>query len=103
MGVGRYLILGPFSRDYGTFIVRDLLPLTLSFCSLLQVPTPQNPEANDADDPEALGEAVVPAPDSPYAELGEVEPVNLISFAYQIAHGMVCYMQPPLPIVLISY
>ena len=45
---------------------------------------------------------MVPAPDSPYAELGEVEPVNLISFAYQIAHGMVCYMQPPLSIVLIS-
>ena len=37
------------------------------------------------------GEArVVPSPDSPYAALGEVEPVSLISFAYQIASGMVC-------------
>lgn len=32
---------------------------------------------------------VVPSPDSPYAALGEVEPVSLISFAYQIATGMV--------------
>lgn len=32
---------------------------------------------------------LVPSPDSPYAALGEVEPVNLISFAYQIASGMV--------------
>lgn len=32
---------------------------------------------------------VVPSPDSPYAALGEVDPVNLISFAYQIATGMV--------------
>ena len=29
---------------------------------------------------------------NPYANLGEVEPVNLISFAYQIASGMVCCM-----------
>lgn len=27
--------------------------------------------------------------ESPYANLGDVEPVNLISFAYQIAAGMV--------------
>lgn len=27
--------------------------------------------------------------ESPYATLGDVEPVNLISFAYQIAAGMV--------------
>ena len=32
---------------------------------------------------------VMPSPDSPYAALGGVEPVNLISFAYQIASGMV--------------
>lgn len=33
--------------------------------------------------------SIVPMPDSPYADLGGVEPVNLISFAYQIASGMV--------------
>ena len=33
--------------------------------------------------------SVVPSPDSPYADLGGVDPVNLISFAYQIASGMV--------------
>ena len=27
--------------------------------------------------------------ESPYATLGDVEPVNLVSFAYQIAAGMV--------------
>ena len=27
---------------------------------------------------------------NPYSNLGDVEPVNLISFAYQIASGMVC-------------
>ena len=27
---------------------------------------------------------------NPYAALGDLEPVNLISFAYQIASGMVC-------------
>ena len=38
----------------------------------------------------AVGEmCVVPSPDSPYADLGGVDPVNLISFAYQIASGMV--------------
>ena len=34
-------------------------------------------------------EGVIPVPGSQYAELGGVEPVNLISFAYQIASGMV--------------
>ena len=34
--------------------------------------------------------SVVSMPEeSPYANLGDVEPVNLISFAYQIAAGMV--------------
>ena len=33
--------------------------------------------------------------DSPYVNLGEVEPVNLISFAFQIASGMV--RAPTLP------
>ena len=33
--------------------------------------------------------AVVPTADSPYAQLGEVAPVHLTSFAYQIASGMV--------------
>ena len=34
--------------------------------------------------------SVVAMPEeSPYASLGEVEPVNLVSFAYQIAAGMV--------------
>ena len=37
---------------------------------------------------EASG-SVIPDPNSPYADLGEVEPVNLICFAYQIASGMV--------------
>ena len=27
--------------------------------------------------------------ESPYVDLGDVEPVNLVSFAYQIASGMV--------------
>lgn len=36
------------------------------------------------------GMPVMPSPDSPYAELGGVDPVNLINFAYQIASGMVC-------------
>ena len=36
--------------------------------------------------------AVKPGPKSPYASLGEVEPVNLTSFAYQIASGMVSSM-----------
>lgn len=31
-----------------------------------------------------------PSCDNPYAGLGELEPVNLISFAYQIASGLVC-------------
>ena len=30
------------------------------------------------------------ADDFPYSELGEVEKINLLSFAYQIASGMVC-------------
>jgi hypothetical protein len=32
---------------------------------------------------------VKPAPGSLYADLGDFEPVNLLSFAYQIASGMV--------------
>ena len=28
--------------------------------------------------------------ESPYAKLGDVEPVNLLQFAHQIAAGMVC-------------
>lgn len=32
---------------------------------------------------------VVSIPDGPYAELGEIDSVNLLSFAYQIASGMV--------------
>ena len=34
----------------------------------------------------------IPNPENPYAELGEVESVNLLSFAYQIASGMVCIL-----------
>ena len=30
-----------------------------------------------------------PPPGSTYADLGDVEPVNLLSFAYQVASGMV--------------
>ena len=40
-------------------------------------------------DAEDIMTSVVPSPDSPYADLGGVDPVNLISFAYQIASGMV--------------
>ena len=29
--------------------------------------------------------------ESPYAKLGDVQPVNLLQFAHQIAAGMVCY------------
>ena len=36
-----------------------------------------------------MGDQVLPKPGSRYAELGGVEPINLISFAYQIASGMV--------------
>ncbi len=35
------------------------------------------------------GDKVIPTPGTLYAELGGVEPVNLLSFAYQIASGMV--------------
>ena len=35
--------------------------------------------------------------ESPYATLGDVEPVNLVSFAYQIAAGMVCTYTNNLP------
>ena len=38
---------------------------------------------------EEMSNMVVPGPDSPYADLGGVEPESLISFAYQIATGMV--------------
>ena len=60
---------------------------------------PQNgsgllPVHSDSDAINSSSDAVTPAPDSPYADLGEVEPVNLISFAYQIASGMV--MEPQL-------
>ena len=34
---------------------------------------------------------VKPAPGTLYADLGEFEPVNLLSFAYQIASGMVSH------------
>ena len=34
---------------------------------------------------------VIPDLKSPYAELGAVESVNFLSFAYQIASGMVYY------------
>lgn len=49
------------------------------------------PQEVPSDEPDQL---VVPHPDSPYASLGEVEPVNLISFAYQIASGMVSKHTP---------
>ena len=40
----------------------------------------------EAISPEVEGSgSVIPDPTSPYADLGEVEPVNHISFAYQIA------------------
>ena len=38
---------------------------------------------------DVTGDKVVPLPGTLYAELGGVEPVNLLSFAYQIAYGMV--------------
>ena len=36
---------------------------------------------------------VKPAPGTLYHDLGEFEPVNLLSFAYQIASGMVSHTQ----------
>ena len=36
-----------------------------------------------------MGNRVMPMPGSIYADLGRVEPVTLISFAYQIASGLV--------------
>ncbi|KAL5497189.1 hypothetical protein EMCRGX_G013614 [Ephydatia muelleri] len=49
----------------------------------------ESPLGEEAISPEVEGSgSVVPDPTSPYADLGEVEPVNLISFAYQIASGM---------------
>lgn len=56
--------------------------------SLSQVPQSSSPPqpASEKDQPD---QPVQPEPDSIYAELGELEPVNLISFAYQIASGMV--------------
>jgi hypothetical protein len=43
--------------------------------------------------------------DNPYASLGELEPFDLISFAYQIAMGMVrtIYMQQPLDLLMLMY
>lgn len=41
-----------------------------------------------------VGDKVIPVPGSPYAELGGVEPINLMSFAYQIASGMVNTVGP---------
>ena len=38
---------------------------------------------------EGADSALKPPPGSTYADLGDVEPVNLLSFAYQIASGMV--------------
>ena len=60
---------------------------------------PQNssgllPVHSDSDAINSSSDAVTPPPDSLYADLGEVEPVNLISFAYQIAPGMI--MEPQL-------
>ena len=40
-------------------------------------------------DLDTKSENVMISPLSPYANLGDVDPVNLISFAYQIASGMV--------------
>lgn len=54
------------------------------FFSSAQVPL--NPQGSSVPQEEQV---VIPDPSSAYADLGEVEPVNLISFAYQIASGMV--------------
>lgn len=35
--------------------------------------------------------SLIPSPENPYADLGGVEAVNLLSFAYQIASGMVSF------------
>ncbi len=53
---------------------------------LSQVPQPTEPPQLRTEE----DEAAIPEPEDPYADLGELEPVNLISFAYQIACGMVC-------------
>ena len=46
-------------------------------------------ELPDLDAMKEESENVMISPLSPYANLGDVNPVNLISFAYQIASGMV--------------
>ncbi|KAL5497199.1 hypothetical protein EMCRGX_G013625 [Ephydatia muelleri] len=49
----------------------------------------ESPLGEEAISPEVEGSgSVIPDPTSPYTDLGEVEPVNLISFTYQIASGM---------------
>ena len=66
--------------------------------TILQEPQSSNgsglqPVHSESDVTNSSSDTVTPPPDSPYADLGEVEPVNLISFAYQIASGMVMELQ----------
>lgn len=47
------------------------------------------PSLNTDGSPSKRASIAIPNPESPYAELGEIDSVNLLSFAYQIASGMV--------------
>ena len=66
----------------------------IHICWYTVLQEPQNdsgilPVHSDSDAINSSSDAVTPPHDSLYADLGEVEPVNLISLAYQIASGMV--------------
>ena len=58
------------------------------------------PDYDHLDDPPAKSsftayDRLEPPVDSPYAVLGNIEEVDLTSFAYQIASGMVGHTEPP--------
>ena len=66
------------------------LSLSISDHCALQVPLRAQKEASGVGDYADIKRlSVTPSHENPYAELGEVDCVNLLSFAYQIASGMV--------------
>ena len=68
-----------------SFIWRDILAKG-EFWPVTSIIFPPSPFSSSVKDPVSV---VSMSEDSPYVNLGEVEPVNLISFAFQIASGMV--------------
>ena len=63
-----------------------------SNCSHVTIPTCFHfkvPSKDDTDDSNPYTSLLVPNPSSEYAVLGEIDAINLLSFAYQIASGMV--------------